>query len=107
MTEPTSYHAELDWIEGGQPFSIRYADVYFSRDAGLDETRHVFLQHNQVAQRFGSLPAESRFCIGETGFGTGLNFLAAWQQERTPAFCQHRKIPANTDGYASSLEHLA
>tara|TARA_R110000751_G_scaffold21876_3_gene62324 strand:+ start:695 stop:2722 length:2028 start_codon:yes stop_codon:yes gene_type:complete len=79
VTEPTSYHAELDWIEGGQPFSIRYADVYFSRDAGLDETRHVFLQHNQVAQRFGSLPAESRFCIGETGFGTGLNFLAAWQ----------------------------
>lgn len=79
MTEPTSFSAELDWIEGGQPFSTRFADVYFSRDAGLDESRHVFLQHNRLRERWTSLAPQAQFCIAETGFGTGLNFLAAWQ----------------------------
>ena len=79
MSESKSPTAELDWIEGGQPFSTRFSDVYFSRDAGLDETRHVFLQHNNLTARWAALTAGSQFCIAETGFGTGLNFLAAWQ----------------------------
>ncbi|MEH6492988.1 bifunctional tRNA (5-methylaminomethyl-2-thiouridine)(34)-methyltransferase MnmD/FAD-dependent 5-carboxymethylaminomethyl-2-thiouridine(34) oxidoreductase MnmC [Halopseudomonas sp.] len=79
MSESKSPAAELDWIDGGQPFSTRFSDVYFSRDAGLDETRHVFLQHNRLPERWAQLTTGSRFCIAETGFGTGLNFLAAWQ----------------------------
>ncbi|WP_238873675.1 bifunctional tRNA (5-methylaminomethyl-2-thiouridine)(34)-methyltransferase MnmD/FAD-dependent 5-carboxymethylaminomethyl-2-thiouridine(34) oxidoreductase MnmC [Halopseudomonas maritima] len=67
-------------MDGDQPFSTRFADVYFSRDSGLDETRHVFLQHNQLAERWRALSAGEHFCIAETGFGTGLNFLAAWQR---------------------------
>ena len=68
----------LHW-QDGQPYSERYGDVYFSTDSGLEETRHVFLQGNDLAQRFAALQAEESFCIGETGFGTGLNFLCAWQ----------------------------
>ncbi|MDO8991342.1 MAG: bifunctional tRNA (5-methylaminomethyl-2-thiouridine)(34)-methyltransferase MnmD/FAD-dependent 5-carboxymethylaminomethyl-2-thiouridine(34) oxidoreductase MnmC [Sideroxyarcus sp.] len=68
----------LDW-QDGQPFSKRYGDVYFSADSGLEETRHVFLQGNHLAERFAALSAGESFCIGETGFGTGLNFLCAWQ----------------------------
>ncbi len=71
-------HAELDWDESGQPQSRLYGDVYFSRISGMAETSHVFLQPNQLAERFCAMRAEERLVIGETGFGTGLNFLCAW-----------------------------
>lgn len=73
----------LDWKEG-QPYSDRFGDIYFSTESGLEEKRHVFLQGNQLQGRFAALSAGDSFCIGETGFGTGLNFLCAWQLfERT------------------------
>ena len=80
-------HAHLTWDEDGQPLSAHFDDVYFSRHDGLTESRHVFLQHNQLAERFAALPdgPGSVFTIGETGFGTGLNFLAAWQLWREAA----------------------
>jgi tRNA 5-methylaminomethyl-2-thiouridine biosynthesis bifunctional protein len=68
----------LDW-QGGQPFSRRFGDVYFSRDSGLAEKRYTFLQGNRLAERFASLSSRGGFAIGETGFGTGLSFLCAWQ----------------------------
>jgi tRNA 5-methylaminomethyl-2-thiouridine biosynthesis bifunctional protein len=68
----------LDWKDG-QPYSERFGDVYFSTDSGLEETRHVFLQGNRLAERLKVLKVGESFCIGETGFGTGLNFLCAWQ----------------------------
>ena len=74
-----STFAELSWSDDGQPFSTHFDDVYFSRESGLAETRHVFLQHNNLAQRWSALIPGSHFCIAETGFGTGLNFLCAWQ----------------------------
>ena len=57
------------------PFSEQFDDIYFAA-RGLAETDHVFLQGNRLAQRFAHA---ERFCIGETGFGSGLNFLAAWK----------------------------
>lgn len=71
--------ADLSWADDGQPFSRQFDDVYFSRESGLDEARYVFLQHNQLQARWARLGSQAHFCIGETGFGTGLNFLAAWQ----------------------------
>ncbi|MCQ4323600.1 bifunctional tRNA (5-methylaminomethyl-2-thiouridine)(34)-methyltransferase MnmD/FAD-dependent 5-carboxymethylaminomethyl-2-thiouridine(34) oxidoreductase MnmC [Stutzerimonas stutzeri] len=76
---PPFQHAELDWDENGLPQSRRYGDVYFSRASGLAETEHVFLAQNALAQRFAALQPGQRLVIGETGFGTGLNFLCAWQ----------------------------
>ena len=72
-------HAQLDWNDQGQPLSRQFGDVYFSHDDGLGETRHVFLAGNDLPARFAALPADARLVIGETGFGTGLNFLCAWQ----------------------------
>lgn len=69
---------ELDW-QDGQPVSRRFGDVYFSRESGIAETRHVFLAGNRLRERWAALPPGGRFTIGETGFGTGLNFCAAWQ----------------------------
>ena len=85
MSAPTIESADLVWMDGDQPFSSRFDDVYFSRESGLDETRHVFLTHNRLEQRWTALSAGEHFCIAETGFGTGLNFLAAWQLWQTCA----------------------
>ena len=71
-------HAHLSWDEHGQPRSRQFADVYFSRASGLAESQHVFLRHNQLAERFAALKDGETLVIGETGFGTGLNFLCAW-----------------------------
>jgi len=72
-------HAQLDWDDQGRPRSRVFDDVYFSDQSGLEETRYVFLEQNRLAERFAALPADGRLVIGETGFGTGLNFLCAWQ----------------------------
>ncbi|VEF12222.1 5-methylaminomethyl-2-thiouridine methyltransferase [Pseudomonas fluorescens] len=82
-------HAQLDWDEQGRPRSRVFDDVYFSDKSGLDETRYVFLEQNRLAERFAALPAGGRLVIGETGFGTGLNFLCAWQ-----LFEQHARAGA-------------
>ncbi|WP_064120331.1 bifunctional tRNA (5-methylaminomethyl-2-thiouridine)(34)-methyltransferase MnmD/FAD-dependent 5-carboxymethylaminomethyl-2-thiouridine(34) oxidoreductase MnmC [Pseudomonas fluorescens] len=77
--KPVLPHAQLDWDEQGRPRSRVFDDVYFSDKSGLDETRYVFLEQNRLAERFAALPTSGRLVIGETGFGTGLNFLCAWQ----------------------------
>ena len=60
----------------GAPRSKEFDDVYFSAADGLAETRFVFLEKNNLPAAFAG---HERFTIFETGFGTGLNFLAAWQ----------------------------
>lgn len=75
----SSCFASLSWSADGQPFSEQFDDVYFSSVAGLEEARHVFLQHNRLPERWTELKEGEHFCIAETGFGTGRNFLVAWQ----------------------------
>lgn len=74
--------ADLDWqlVDGiDVPMSKQFGDVYFSKDNGLLETRHVFLNGNDLTTRLADLKPFEYFCVGETGFGTGLNILALWQ----------------------------
>ncbi len=81
---PALEPAALEWDGDGQPRSAAFGDVYFSRHNGLEETRYVFLTHNHLAERWAALQPGTTFTVAETGFGTGLNFLAAWQLwERT------------------------
>ncbi|QIL88826.1 bifunctional tRNA (5-methylaminomethyl-2-thiouridine)(34)-methyltransferase MnmD/FAD-dependent 5-carboxymethylaminomethyl-2-thiouridine(34) oxidoreductase MnmC [Microbulbifer sp. SH-1] len=82
--------AQLEWKEDGQPVSSAFDDIYFSTASGLEETRHVFLKHNHLSERWANLADNATFSIGETGFGTGLNFLAAWQlwRQTAPATAQ-------------------
>lgn len=76
---PELPNAQLDWDDQGRPYSRVFDDVYFSDLSGLEETRYVFIEQNRLKERFAALPADGRLVIGETGFGTGLNFLCAWQ----------------------------
>ncbi len=70
-------NASLTWQADGSPRSTRFDDPYFSAQGGLDEALHVFLAGNDLPMRF-----TEGFHIAETGFGTGLNMLAAWQAWR-------------------------
>jgi len=74
--------AAAPFLKDGAVFSETYGDTYWSRDGGLDETRHVFLSGNDLPARW---QARQRFTLLETGFGTGLNFLCAWQRFRETA----------------------
>ncbi len=76
MTSITN--AQLAWNDAGTPVSDQFDDVYFSNVNGLEETRYVFLTQNNLPQRWQHYD-QKRFVIAETGFGTGLNFLAVWQ----------------------------
>ncbi len=67
---------ELEWLPDGTPVSRQSGDVYFSAGEGLAESRAVFLAGCGLPERW---QGRDRFTIAETGFGTGLNFLAAWQ----------------------------
>mgnify|MGYP005810628523 CR=1 FL=1 len=68
--------AAVEWHEGALR-STRFADIYHSPDDGLGETGHVFIAGNRLEERWPNLPAGAAFVIGETGFGSGLNFLVA------------------------------
>lgn len=67
---------DIIWRDGNVPFSPHFGDVYYNPKDGLAETRYVFLKGNNLPTAWHGL---ENFTIGETGFGTGLNFLAAWQ----------------------------
>jgi tRNA 5-methylaminomethyl-2-thiouridine biosynthesis bifunctional protein len=69
-------YAQIEW-NNGTPRSACFDDVYFSQDNGLEETRHVFLQQNELPRRWQQA---ERFVIAETGFGTGLNFLVTCEE---------------------------
>lgn len=68
--------AQIDW-QDSTPVASAFADPYFSRDNGVAETDHVFIAGNLLPARFAALGQGSHFVIGETGFGSGLNFQRA------------------------------
>lgn len=79
--------ADIDWSPEGLPYSSVFGDLYFSKEDGLAETRHTFLKGNFIEERFAGLESGDQFTILETGFGTGLNFLAtldAWERNAPP-----------------------
>ncbi len=81
--------ALLTWSAIGEPVAQEYDDVYFSVDGGLAETRAVFLHGSHLPEAWTD---KEVFVIGELGFGTGLNFLAAWnlwEQTAKSGQCLH------------------
>lgn len=79
LEQSSQTHQSLEW-RGSVPISTRFDDPYYSLDDGLAETRHVFLDGNDLPARF-----RDGFHIAELGFGTGLNFLTtllAWRAAR-------------------------
>ena len=67
-------YARIKWLNN-QPYSTDFNDFYFSSDDGLKETQYVYIDKNNLVERFKNANT-STFTIIETGFGSGLNFLA-------------------------------
>ena len=101
--------AELHWLNG-IPYSVHFAEPYFSLDDGLARIEPVFLHAHQLAARFSTLESHTSFTIAEIGFGTGLNFLTTWQlwQQTRPDdawlhFVSIEKYPLKPDDLAQVL----
>lgn len=96
--------AKLDFSRPEAPVSTAFDDIYFSVDNGLAETQDVFLKACGLPERFGG---RTEFTIAELGFGSGLNFLAAWQLWKA-----HRPSPAaqltfiSVEGFPLSTDQL-
>ena len=97
--------AKLEWRDGKTPVSRQFDDPYFSLDNGLAETRHVFLDGNDLPARF-----TDGFHVAELGFGTGLNLLTlieAWQSSGTSGqlqFTSFEAYPLLKEDAARALE---
>lgn len=88
--------------------SPHYDDVYFSAQDGLAESRHVFLDGNNLPAAW---KGKKSFTIAETGFGTGLNFLAVWKlflETATPdqklKFISYEKHPLEKEQIHAALQ---
>ena len=69
MAEP------VEWQADGTARSARFDDVYASRSGAWAQAHHVFLGGCGLPSAWGGAGC---FTVLETGFGLGLNFLAAW-----------------------------
>lgn len=100
MTSHSIAPAQTAWRENDTLISTEFEDVYYSTNGALDEIDYVFMQHNQLPQRFKTVP---NFCVAETGFGTGQNFLRCSQQWLTHTesgqlhFISFEKYPLNAE----------
>ena len=68
------------WEDNETPVAVRFDDPYYSKKDGRAETRHVFVDGNQLHDRFATC---THFHVAELGFGTALNFLETvqtWQR---------------------------
>jgi tRNA 5-methylaminomethyl-2-thiouridine biosynthesis bifunctional protein len=97
--------SNIKWVNNN-PYSIDFKDIYFSTEDGLHETEYVFIKQNKLEQRFETLK-QDHFTIIETGFGTGLNFLAVCAHWLSLApvraklhFISIEKYPLNSDDLA-------
>lgn len=95
----------------GAPRSKEFDDVYFSALDGLAESRYVFLKSNNLPAAWVD---QDDFVICETGFGTGLNFLAAWSLFRETAaegkrlhFISFEKFPLKASEITEYLDPWA
>ncbi len=50
--QTTTTAATITWKDSGVPVADRFDDPYFSLEDGLAETRHVFIDGNDLANRF-------------------------------------------------------
>ncbi|HGM5580254.1 TPA: bifunctional tRNA (5-methylaminomethyl-2-thiouridine)(34)-methyltransferase MnmD/FAD-dependent 5-carboxymethylaminomethyl-2-thiouridine(34) oxidoreductase MnmC [Pseudomonas putida] len=104
---PLPQYAQIDWDDQGRPHSRQYDDVYFSKNEGVHETVYVFLERNHLARRFAELAPHTCLVIGETGFGTGMNFFCAWQLFAEKAHPEARLHFVSVEKYPLSRADLA
>lgn len=94
---------QIVWRDGRTPQSARFGDIYFSPDDGAAESRYVFLDGIGAPDLWRDRPLT---VLGETGFGTGLNFLLTWQAWRQTAAPSARLHYLAVEGFPLSRDDL-
>lgn len=85
MSAPRLRPARIDFT-GAVPRSLDFGDLYHSAQGAQGQARHVFLGGNGLPDRWSG---RKTFCVLETGFGLGHNFLQAWRAWRDdPQRCE-------------------
>ena len=105
MNGPALRPARIDFSSGA-PRSLDHGDVYHPAAGAQEQASHVFLQGNGLPQRW---QGRRHFCILETGFGLGHNFLATWAAwQADPLSCDNlhyvslERHPPSRDDLAQS-----
>ena len=55
--------------------STAFDDVYFNTESNLADASYVFLEGNDLIERWQKQATDELFVVAETGFGSGLNLL--------------------------------
>lgn len=87
----------------GRLMSPQYDDVYNAPSDAYGQTQTVFLQGNELPQRWRGRAA---FTVCETGFGLGTNFLALWQAWRADPARSARLHMVSIEGHPFDRETL-
>lgn len=95
---------EIEWKDDGAPVSMRFDDIYFAPGDGLAESQHVFL-NGIGAPDVWQEPRD--YTIGETGFGSGLNFLLTWHLWSQTAPPDARLHFVSVEGFPMQPDDLA
>lgn len=105
--------ADLQWTQD-LPISNQYDDIYHAMDSGIKQNRYIFIDGNDLINRWTNLSKEQPevFTIGEMGFGTGLSFLltcSLWAQHAPKTASLHyiscEKHPLKLDDINRALSN--
>ncbi|MCB1176625.1 MAG: hypothetical protein KDK36_03500, partial [Leptospiraceae bacterium] len=90
-------------------YSNIYNDVYWSKEGGLEEKKYVFIDGNNLIEKWKLDFTD--FTIFELGFGAGLNFLATWKEwnqlnlkNKTLHYISVEKFPLTKQEIKTALE---
>ena len=92
-----------DGTPGGSPYNPRFGDRYRSELGGLNQAREVFLHGCGLPAAWASQP---QWCILETGFGLGLNFLLTWQAWKTDPLRPRLLHFVSTEAFPASADDV-
>jgi tRNA 5-methylaminomethyl-2-thiouridine biosynthesis bifunctional protein len=102
-------HSTVTFKDNNTPISTQFDDVYFCKENGLAETKHVFLDSNNLPQAWADY---THIHVCETGFGTGLNFLATAKlfeetarKDQKLFYTSIEKHPLKKEDIEKSLSH--
>ncbi|MCI2283650.1 tRNA (5-methylaminomethyl-2-thiouridine)(34)-methyltransferase MnmD [Colwellia sp. MSW7] len=109
MPKKVTHAPKLIFQEDGTPYSSQFNDIYFDSESGYQQSEQVFLCGNNISKRIKK--ARERFVIGETGFGTGLNFLLTLQayhaiQQESPNQIVPKLSFISIEKYPLAIEQL-
>lgn len=92
-----------DGTPGGSPYSPRFGDRYHSELGGLSQAREVFLKGCGLPAAWAE---QSQWCVLETGFGLGLNFLVTWQAWKIDPLRPRLLHFVSTEAFPASAEDV-